>query len=171
MSLQSSRRRKLLAAYGHKLECRCCGATEDLSIDHVVPISRGGEKNNPNNWQILCTYCNTIKADTKKLSMKQLRRRIEKRKRSEENKKQHREMVQRIGYHQHKKIILQLRQAKKNGIPRRERKKLFHELINAQNAGLFFVCPTTDHYFVWAIVTVALIVGCAQIIVSLIKNR
>jgi 5-methylcytosine-specific restriction endonuclease McrA len=40
--------------------CLCCGATEKLTIDHVVPLSKGG-LNTTANIQILCIHCNKRK--------------------------------------------------------------------------------------------------------------
>jgi hypothetical protein len=44
------------------LLCACCGATEDLTLDHVIPQSRGGETSVANG-QILCRSCNSAKGD------------------------------------------------------------------------------------------------------------
>ena len=38
---------------GHK--CLYCGATENLTIDHIHPASRGGE----NTWENMATSCNS----------------------------------------------------------------------------------------------------------------
>lgn len=43
-------------------ECRNCKAKEDLAIDHIIPISKGGT-NNDNNLQVLCKSCNSSKRD------------------------------------------------------------------------------------------------------------
>lgn len=40
--------------------CAKCGATEDLSLDHVFPRSAGG-KNTPGNGAVLCVPCNRAK--------------------------------------------------------------------------------------------------------------
>jgi len=40
--------------------CECCGAKSNLTIDHVVPLSVGGE-NSPDNCQVLCRSCNSKK--------------------------------------------------------------------------------------------------------------
>lgn len=37
--------------------CQCCGIKEDLTLDHIVPRSRGGS-NDMNNLQTLCKSCN-----------------------------------------------------------------------------------------------------------------
>jgi 5-methylcytosine-specific restriction endonuclease McrA len=41
--------------------CTDCGTTENITIDHIHPISRGG-KNNKNNIQPLCRKCNSTKS-------------------------------------------------------------------------------------------------------------
>ena len=41
--------------------CLCCGSSENIEMDHVVPISRGG-CNWPSNFQPLCVHCNRSKA-------------------------------------------------------------------------------------------------------------
>lgn len=45
---------------GHK--CQYCGSTKNLTIDHIIPRSRGGE----DTWQnlvVACLHCNTKKGD------------------------------------------------------------------------------------------------------------
>lgn len=42
--------------------CLSCGAVDDITLDHVVPVSKGG-KNTLDNLQPLCRRCNTIKHD------------------------------------------------------------------------------------------------------------
>jgi len=49
----------VLDRYGH--QCVCCGATEDLQIDHIVPLSKGGA-HNIDNIQPLCGFCNRHKS-------------------------------------------------------------------------------------------------------------
>lgn len=49
---------QLCALYGHC--CVKCGATGPLSVDHVVPLSRGGS-NDVSNLQPLCRSCNSRK--------------------------------------------------------------------------------------------------------------
>jgi len=41
--------------------CVCCNTTWDLTVDHIVPLSRGGRKGHPN-LQLLCSSCNQDKA-------------------------------------------------------------------------------------------------------------
>jgi 5-methylcytosine-specific restriction endonuclease McrA len=48
----------VLEQYGN--ECLGCGTTESISIDHVIPISKGGP-NTIDNIQPLCRSCNTRK--------------------------------------------------------------------------------------------------------------
>lgn len=50
----------ILEKYENK--CLCCGATERISKDHVVPISKGG-RHDVDNIQPLCIYCNARKGD------------------------------------------------------------------------------------------------------------
>lgn len=45
--------------YGKR--CLCCGATDNISIDHIKPISKGGT-NDLNNLQPLCKSCNSSKS-------------------------------------------------------------------------------------------------------------
>jgi hypothetical protein len=41
--------------------CRYCGRTDHLTIDHVIPLSRGGT-NRPENLVTACRYCNSQKS-------------------------------------------------------------------------------------------------------------
>ncbi len=49
---------KLLKKY--KFKCVNCGITENLTIDHIKPVSKGGT-DNFKNLQILCGSCNSSK--------------------------------------------------------------------------------------------------------------
>lgn len=55
-SLGKALRYKIL----HGARCAACGATEDLVIDHIVPIVRGGSCEE-SNLQALCAPCNRAK--------------------------------------------------------------------------------------------------------------
>lgn len=44
--------------------CVHCGSTEDLTLDHIRPVSRGGS-HRPTNLVTACRVCNTLRgADT-----------------------------------------------------------------------------------------------------------
>jgi hypothetical protein len=43
--------------------CLSCGTTEGLSIDHIIPWSKGGS-DRPDNLQTLCLPCNSRKRDS-----------------------------------------------------------------------------------------------------------
>ncbi|GCL38390.1 MAG: HNH endonuclease [Sphaerospermopsis kisseleviana] len=48
-----------------KYQCQSCGKTSletNLSIDHIIPLSRGG-KNDISNLQTLCLTCNQNKTN------------------------------------------------------------------------------------------------------------
>lgn len=49
-------------------KCNICGSTEDLEVDHIIPISKGG-RNTKSNVQVLCSTCNLNKRD--KINTKQ----------------------------------------------------------------------------------------------------
>lgn len=42
--------------------CQICGTSKHLSVDHMIPQSRGGT-NDKNNLQALCLNCNVFKGD------------------------------------------------------------------------------------------------------------
>lgn len=44
-------------------ECRHCGSHRQLTIDHIVPVAKGGP-NTIDNLQTLCAPCNGRKSDT-----------------------------------------------------------------------------------------------------------
>jgi 5-methylcytosine-specific restriction endonuclease McrA len=43
--------------------CAHCGTGSNLTIDHIIPLSKGGD-NQVHNLQMLCEPCNTKKADS-----------------------------------------------------------------------------------------------------------
>ncbi|MXV92633.1 MAG: HNH endonuclease [Chloroflexi bacterium] len=49
---------ELTATYGER--CANCGAVEGLTLDHVLPIARGG-RSTLDNLQLLCGECNRLK--------------------------------------------------------------------------------------------------------------
>ena len=42
--------------------CQSCGATDNLTIDHIIPVSKGGGNENEN-LQTLCGSCNSKKGN------------------------------------------------------------------------------------------------------------
>jgi hypothetical protein len=44
-------------------KCAKCGATDDLHFDHIIPYSKGGSSNTPDNIQLLCGRHNVQKRD------------------------------------------------------------------------------------------------------------
>lgn len=51
-------RDRILKKCGYK--CVQCKSTENLEVDHIIPLARGG-KHNEKNMQILCRSCNRKK--------------------------------------------------------------------------------------------------------------
>ena len=50
---------KIVKKYG-TAQCEKCRATEDLAIDHIMPLARGGH-NGLDNLTLLCKNCNSSK--------------------------------------------------------------------------------------------------------------
>ena len=46
----------------HGANCAHCSSDEDLDVDHIVPLSRGGH-NGLKNRQVLCSRCNSKKGN------------------------------------------------------------------------------------------------------------
>lgn len=58
---QSISKKKLIAVMQNSNSaCVACGFTQDLHVDHIVPLSRGGT-NDLENLQMLCSRCNLSK--------------------------------------------------------------------------------------------------------------
>ncbi|MFC5144280.1 HNH endonuclease [Streptomyces aureoversilis] len=55
-------RRWRAARLAEEPECRRCGATKDLQVDHIVPLSEGGSRWDPANAQTLCATCHEVKS-------------------------------------------------------------------------------------------------------------
>lgn len=43
--------------------CQCCGSSENLEYDHIIPFSCGG-KSDKSNIQLLCQRCNRSKSNS-----------------------------------------------------------------------------------------------------------
>jgi hypothetical protein len=44
-------------------KCQCCGSSQDLEYDHIIPYSCGGS-NDASNIQLLCQKCNRSKSNS-----------------------------------------------------------------------------------------------------------
>lgn len=51
--------------------CKYCKSTENLTVDHKVPLSAGG-RDTQNNWQCLCHTCNSNKSSRSEKEIKHL---------------------------------------------------------------------------------------------------
>lgn len=56
-----TQRARILERDGYK--CQQCGSIEHLCIDHILPVSRGGDSSDEN-LQVLCLPCNTKKGNS-----------------------------------------------------------------------------------------------------------
>lgn len=54
------RKQKVIDMDGRK--CRKCGSEENLTVDHIIPKSKGGS-NKISNLQTLCLQCNRSKGN------------------------------------------------------------------------------------------------------------
>lgn len=52
-------------------KCKRCGVTENLSIDHIFPVSKGGS-NKLINLETLCVPCNQKKSNKVEISFRSL---------------------------------------------------------------------------------------------------
>lgn len=50
-----SRRRRFIVGK----RCQWCAAIENLTVDHIQEISRGGKLLDTTNWRVLCVTCHT----------------------------------------------------------------------------------------------------------------
>lgn len=57
---RDNRRKKVFERDGNK--CLHCGTIENLTLDHIIPLSKGGS-GKIDNLQTLCQPCNLKKAD------------------------------------------------------------------------------------------------------------
>jgi 5-methylcytosine-specific restriction endonuclease McrA len=58
--VSKAKRRRVFERDG--LACVACGTGEELSIDHVIPIAKGGT-NDESNLQTMCAPCNNAKGN------------------------------------------------------------------------------------------------------------
>lgn len=52
-------------------KCKYCHATENLTVDHKIPLVLGG-KDKKSNWQCLCMRCNVMKSNIPHGRLKQI---------------------------------------------------------------------------------------------------
>ena len=58
----STKKRQEVTKEINMKKCRYCHSTENLTLDHKIPIIKGGS-NEKKNLQCLCSRCNSIKND------------------------------------------------------------------------------------------------------------
>ncbi|MET2871814.1 HNH endonuclease signature motif containing protein [Exiguobacterium profundum] len=55
--------RRFIEAHRYVAACSHCGLTEGkFHVDHIIPLSKGG-RDEPENFQVLCTQCNLKKSN------------------------------------------------------------------------------------------------------------
>lgn len=62
--LKKTPRKKNKSRFEYKKQmkrCKYCKSTENLTVDHKIPLILGG-KDELSNWQCLCKQCNTMKS-------------------------------------------------------------------------------------------------------------
>lgn len=59
-------RRVVAAAIAEQPWCTYCGATEDLTGDHVIPLAAGGTSD-PSNVVVACRPCNSTRGARRRL--------------------------------------------------------------------------------------------------------
>lgn len=59
-SANQNKRARVYARDGYR--CVSCGTQENLTLDHIVPLARGGD-NSFGNLQTMCFGCNNAKGD------------------------------------------------------------------------------------------------------------
>jgi len=92
-----SDRRRVASAYVYKkavreavfnkmgVSCLACGCSENIAIDHIIPVIKGG-KDELENLQPLCVPCNSSKGATDNdVFMKMMKARIKKKQSTESN--------------------------------------------------------------------------------------
>ncbi len=63
--ISKKQRLEIMQKYGGK--CALCGSTENLQIDHIIPVIYNGT-NDADNLQVLCKACNTSKGPDNSIS-------------------------------------------------------------------------------------------------------
>ena len=56
--ISPAKRNQVYDRDGHA--CLCCGSVDALTVDHIVPVAKGGD-NDIDNLQTLCVECNVQK--------------------------------------------------------------------------------------------------------------
>lgn len=57
-----SKRQRIRIYERDDMTCQSCRSGDDITLDHVIPISKGGT-NDDSNLQVLCRSCNAAKKD------------------------------------------------------------------------------------------------------------